>query len=152
MSDGIKVICQNKKAYQNYSIEEKLEAGIVLWGTEVKALRATKANIKDAYAIFKTRELFLLNAHISAYAMGNRENHEPLRTRKLLMHRKQLDKLWGKSEVQGYNIIPLKLYFKKGVAKVELGVGRSRKKFDKRAVVKKREDDRQMARALKRNR
>ena len=150
MSDGIKIITDNPKAFHNYFIDERVEAGLILTGTEVKSLRQGKANLRDAYAVFKGRELFLINAHISPYAMGNRENHEPLRTRKLLLHRSELDKLWGRTEVRGCSLIPLKLYFKKGLAKVELGVGRGKKLHDKRAATKEREERRKMERIKKR--
>jgi len=137
MAEGIKIICDNKQARFNYHIEEKVEAGLVLIGTEVKALREGKANLRDAHAVFTRGELYLLNAHIAPYSMGNRENHEPLRTRKLLLHKKEVDKLWGKCQIKGYTLIPLKLYFKKGIAKVELGLGRGKKLHDKRRVKEK---------------
>jgi SsrA-binding protein len=151
MSDegGIKIICDNKKAFHNYFIEEKFEAGMVLKGTEVKSLRTGKANIRDAYAVFKGMELYLINAHISAYEMGNRENHEPLRTRKLLLKHSELSKLWGKTEIKGYALVPLKMYFKKGLAKIEIGIGRGKKSFDKRASTKEKEAKRDMARVVK---
>lgn len=154
MSDeaGIKLICDNRKAFHNYTFEEKLEAGMVLRGTEVKALRDGKANIRDAYAIFKSKELFLMNAHIGPYAMGNRENHESLRTRKLLLHQAQLSKLWGKLEIKGYALVPLKMYFKNGIAKVEIGLGRGKKTHDKRAATKEREAQRDLARITKNRR
>jgi SsrA-binding protein len=154
MSDtpGIKIICDNRKAYHNYSIEEKFEAGLVLKGTEVKALRDGKANIGDAYAIFKGSDMFLVNSHISPYMMGNRENHEPLRTRKLLMHREEMSKLWGKIEQRGYNLVPLKLYFKNGYVKVEIGLGKGKKAHDKRASTKEKEAKRELSRVMKKNR
>jgi SsrA-binding protein len=147
---GIKIITENRKARHNYSIEEKFETGIVLTGTEVKALREGKANLSDSYAIFKNNELYLLQANISPYSSGNRENHEPLRTRKLLMHREELSKLWGRAEMQGNNLIPLKLYFKKGRVKVELALAKSKKAFDKRASIKEKENKRAMDRLKKR--
>lgn len=150
-SASIKIITENRKAFHRYFIEDRYEAGLVLQGTEVKSLREGKANIGDAYAVFKNRELFLLNAHITPYTMGNRENHEPLRSRKLLLKRSELDKLWGKTEVKGYSLIPLKMYFKKGIAKVELGVGRGKKAYDKREATKEREANRQMQRLRKKN-
>lgn len=148
--DGIKIVCENRKAFHNFFFEERLEAGIELKGTEVKALRAGQANLNDAYAVFKGRELYLLNAHISPYTYGNQQNHEPLRSRKLLMHREELDKLWSRAEVKGYALVPLKLYFKKGMAKVEIGIGRGKKLHDKRATTKEREVKREMDRAAKR--
>ena len=149
-SPGIKIICDNKKAYHNYTIEDKFEAGIVLTGTEVKSLRSGKANIRDSYAIFKNMELFLINAHINPYDQGNRANHEPLRTRKLLLHRAEMNKLWSKTEIKGYNLIPTKMYFKNGLAKIEVGVGRSKKDFDKRAATKDKENKRELQRVSKR--
>ncbi len=150
--EGIKIICENRKARHNYSIEDKMEAGMILWGTEVKALREGKANLQDSYAIFNGDELFLLNAHIGPYAMGNRQNHEPLRTRKLLMHKQELTKLWNKLETQGFSLIPLKMYFKKGTAKIELGLGKGKKMHDKRASTKERDAKREVARASRQSR
>lgn len=149
---GIKIICENRKARHNYSIEDRFEAGVALKGTEVKSLRDGKANLLDSYAIFRGSELFLINAHIAPYAMGNRENHEPTRTRKLLLHRAELNKMWGKLETQGFSLIPLKMYFKKGVAKVELGLGKGKKLHDKRDSIKEREVQRQMQRTIRKGR
>jgi SsrA-binding protein len=146
---GIKIICENRKAWHNYAIEDRYEAGMVLTGTEVKALRDGKANLLDAYAIFKNGELFLLNSHIGAYAMGNRENHEPLRTRKLLLHYSELHKISGKIENKGYSLIPLKMYFKKGRAKVEVALARGKKSFDKRQVTKERDAQRELSKVMK---
>ena len=143
---GIKIICDNRKAFHNFFIEDRYEAGMVLKGTEVKALRAGKAHLRDAYGVFKNRELFLINAHIAPYDMGNRENHEPLRTRKLLLKLSELNKLWGRVEVDGLHLIPTKMYFKKGRAKVEIGLARSKKAHDKRSSIKDRENKRQMDR------
>ena len=147
--NGIKVICENRKARHNYFIDEQYEAGMVLAGTEVKALRDSKANLTDAYALFRGRELFLVNAHIGPYAMGNRENHEPLRSRKLLLGRSELNKLWEQVEIKKASLIPLKMYFKKGRAKVEIGVGRGKKNYDKRQTTKDREAQRDMAKISK---
>lgn len=149
---GIKLICDNKKAYFNYFIDDKFEAGIVLTGTEVKSLRAAQANIRDAYATFKGSELYLINAHISPYDMGNRENHEPLRTRKLLLHREELNKLWGKLEIKGFSLVPTKMYFKAGKVKIEIGLGRGKKSHDKRASTKEKEAKRELDRVMKKNR
>lgn len=146
---GIKIICDNRKAFHNYSIEDKVEAGIVLKGTEVKALRNGNANLRDSYAVFTNGELFLLNCHIDPYEMGNRENHVPTRSRKLLLHKGELEKLWAKLEVRGYSLVPLKLYFKKGKAKVELGLGKGKKTHDKRASKKEKDVKREIQRALK---
>jgi SsrA-binding protein len=149
---GIKLITDNRKAFHNYFIEDRLEAGLVLKGTEVKSLRNGKANIRDAYAVFKGADLFLINAHISPYEMGNRENHDPLRTRKLLLHRAEMSKLWGKTETGGYSLIPTKMYFKKGIAKIEIALAKGKKSHDKRATTKEKEAKRELARVIKRNR
>ncbi len=150
MSDAIKIVTENRKAFHNYSIEEKCEAGIVLTGTEVKSLRDGKANLSDAYAVFQRGELFLINAHIPVYAQGNLNNHAPLRTRKLLLHSHELDKLTSKIQIRGYSLIPLKMYFKKGICKVELGLGKGKKSHDKREAEKEKDVKRSMAQIKKR--
>jgi SsrA-binding protein len=147
--DGHKVIARNKRARHDYQILDTWEAGIVLTGTEVKSLRDGKANLTDAFGILKDGELFLLNLHISPYEQGNRFNHEPTRTRKLLMHRKEIRRLIGAVERQGLTLVPLDLYFKGGVAKVTLALGKGKKLHDKRADERKREDQRDMARAAR---
>ncbi|HEY8794554.1 MAG TPA: SsrA-binding protein SmpB [Gemmatimonadaceae bacterium] len=147
--DGHKIIARNKRARHDYQIIDVWEAGIVLTGTEVKSLRDGKANLTDAYGILNDGEVFLLNLHISPYEQGNRFNHEPTRTRKLLMHRKEIRKLIGAVERQGLTLIPLEMYFKRGVAKVTLALGKGKKLHDKRADEKKREDQRDMARAVR---
>jgi SsrA-binding protein len=136
---GIKIICENRKARHNYFLSDKYEAGLVLKGTEVKSCRNGKANLQDSYAIFKGNELFLLNANIAVYDQGNRENHEPLRTRKLLMHDHELKKLWSKIETEGYSLIPLRLYFKRGKVKAEVAVAKGKKAHDKRDSIKERD-------------
>ncbi|MBY0369508.1 SsrA-binding protein SmpB [bacterium] len=147
MSDGgIKIVSENRKARHNYFIEDTYEAGMVLLGTEVKALRDGKANLMDAYAVFKHGELFLINAHIAPYTHGNQQNHEPLRTRKLLLKSDELEKLWKKSEIRGYSLVPTKIYFKKGLAKVEIALGRGKKNFDKRDSIKEKDMKRSMER------
>jgi SsrA-binding protein len=147
--DGHKIIARNKRARHDYQIIDTWEAGIVLTGTEVKSLRDGKANLTDSYGILKDGEVFLLNLHISPYEQGNRFNHEPTRTRKLLMHRKEIRKLIGAVERQGLTLVPLEMYFKRGVAKVTLALGKGKKLHDKRADEKKREDQRDMARAVR---
>jgi SsrA-binding protein len=137
--EGIKVICENRKAWHNYFIEEKYEAGIVLKGTEVKSLRDGKANLLDAYAVFKNGELFLINAHIGTYIQGNIQNHEPLRSRKLLLNADEIQKLWKQIEIRGHSLVPLKMYFKNGLCKVEIALGKGKKSFDKRASEKDKE-------------
>ena len=147
--DGHKIIARNKRARHDYQIIDTWEAGIVLTGTEVKSLRDGKANLTDSYGVLNDGEVFLLNLHISPYEQGNRFNHEPTRTRKLLMHRKEIRKLIGAVERQGLTLIPLEMYFKRGVAKVTLALGKGKKLHDKRADEKKREDQRDMARAVR---
>lgn len=146
----MKVVCQNRKAYHDYHIEETLEAGISLLGTEVKSLREGKANLKESYVMIKGGEVFLLNCHISPYSHGNIMNHDPVRTRKLLMHRKEIDRLGGKAVAKGYTLIPLKIYFKDSFAKVEIGLARGKRLFEKRETIKEREAKREIERAMKR--
>jgi SsrA-binding protein len=145
----VKVISQNRKAYHDYHIEETVESGIALLGTEVKSLREGRAHLKDSYVILKSGEAFLLNCHISPYSHGNIMNHEPLRTRKLLMHRKEIDRLRGKVEGKGFTLIPLKLYFKDSFVKVEIGLARGKKLFEKRDTIKEREAKREIEKARK---
>lgn len=146
---GEKLICNNKRAYHDFIIEEKFEAGMVLTGTEVKSLRLGKGNINDAFAQVKAEEAFLNNLHILPYAFGNRENHDPDRMRKLLLHKKEIVKLFSKIREQGYTIIPLRLYFKNGLVKVELGLAKGKKLYDKRDDLKKKDHERDMAQAMK---
>ena len=146
---GEKLICNNKKAYHDYFIEEKFEAGMVLRGTEVKSLRNGKANLNDSFALIKNGEAFLHNLHISPYDFGNRENHDPDRMRKLLLHKKEIIKLYAKIREQGYSFIPLRIYFKDGLVKVELGMAKGKKLYDKREDMKEKDHKRDMAQALK---
>ncbi len=145
----MKIVAQNRKAFHDYSIEETVEAGIVLTGTEVKSLREGKANLKDSYVLVKDSEVFLLNCHISPYTHGNIMNHDPVRTRKLLLHKKEIARLLGKTIQKGYSLIPLKIYFKDSRAKVEVGLARGKKMYEKRESIKKREADREIERAMK---
>jgi SsrA-binding protein len=145
----MKLICQNRKAYHDYHIEESIEAGISLLGTEVKSLREGRANLKDSYVLVKNGEAFLLNCHISPYSHGNIMNHDPLRTRKLLLHREEINKLTGKAATKGYTIMPLKLYFKDSFAKVEIGLAKGKQLFEKRDKIKEREAHREIERAMK---
>ncbi|MFA8437357.1 SsrA-binding protein SmpB [Pueribacillus sp. YX66] len=151
MSKGAEnnVIAQNKKARHDYFIEETYEAGIVLKGTEIKSIRARRVNLKDSYARIHNGEVELLNMHISPYEQGNRYNHDPLRTRKLLLHRKEIDKLIGRTKEDGFTIVPLKLYIKNGFAKVLLGVGKGKKKYDKREELKQKAAKREIERAFR---
>lgn len=144
-----KVIATNRKARHDYEVVEKLEAGLVLTGTEVKSLRDGRANLKDSYVIFKEGEAFLFGTHISPYDHGNRENHEPTRTRKLLLHRRQLEKLHGIITQKGLTIVPLELYFIGGRVKAEIAVVKGRKLHDKREVIKQREAERETRAAIK---
>jgi SsrA-binding protein len=146
---GEKLIASNKKALHEYFVVQKVEAGVVLTGTEVKALRDGKANLKDAYVIFKNEEAYLFGLHISAYSHGNIQNHEPDRTRKLLLHRKELDKLHGQTAEKGLTIVPLRLYFKGPRVKAEIAVVRGKRQYDKRDTERTRELDREAAAAMK---
>ena len=149
-AERIKLVARNRKAYFDFTIDDLFEAGLVLRGTEVKSLRLGKANIEDAYARFRDGEVFLLNAHISPYPHAAGENHEPTRPRKVLLHQRELKRLLGKLTEQGYTLIPLKLYFKDQYAKVELGLAKGKKKYDKREAIRRREEQREMDRARKR--
>ncbi|MBN1351333.1 SsrA-binding protein SmpB [candidate division KSB1 bacterium] len=145
----VKIITTNRKARHDYHIVETLEAGIVLQGTEVKSLRDGRANLKDSYAAIKSGEIFLYGMHISPYDFGNIYNHDPIRTRKLLMHKKEIKRLIGKTEERGMTLIPLKLYFSRGRAKVELGLAKGKRLYDRRADIAKRDADREIDRAMK---
>ena len=144
-----KTITVNRKAYHDYSILESIEAGIVLKGTEIKSIREGKVNIRDAYAKPDKGELWLLNAHIAAYRAGSHFNHEPLRPRKLLLHRREVNYLTGLTSRRGLTIVPLKLYIKSGKAKLELGVAKGKKLYDKRESITRRTVDREIERSLK---
>ena len=148
-NDEIQTIARNRRARFDYHILETWEAGIVLTGTEVKALRAGKANISDAYGVVNGGEVFLLNLSIPLYEQGNRNNHEPTRTRKLLLHRREIRRMIGAVERQGLTLIALELYFKRGVAKVALALGKGKQLHDKRATERERDDAREMARAVR---
>lgn len=144
-----KNVCVNRKARHDYSIEETYEAGLVLRGSEVKSLRDGKANLKDSYARILKGEAILLNAHISPYPAANQFNHEPDRTRKLLLHKKEIRRLAGKVKERGLTLIPLRLYFKDGKAKVELGLARGKKLYDKRETLRRKVAQREVERSLK---
>ena len=155
---GEKILATNPNAYSNFFIEEVVEAGIVLKGTEIKSLRAQSPNLRDAFVEVISRgkggsgavEAWLLNAHIAPYSHGNIWNHEPLRKRKLLLHRHQIEKLFGAITQKGQSIVPTKMYLKKGMAKIELALAKGKKKHDKRESIKKKTADREMAKAMKR--
>ncbi|MCG8606005.1 SsrA-binding protein SmpB [bacterium] len=144
-----KVIATNRKARHEYHILDTWEAGMVLVGTEVKSLRDGKANLKDSYANVKNGEIFLHHTHISPYSHGNMNNHDPLRIRKLLMHKKEIKKLIGKVEEKGLTLVPLKLYFKNGKAKIQLALAKGKKIYDKRQDIAKRDSERELKRQLK---
>ena len=144
-----KVVAQNKKAYHDYFIEETYEAGIVLQGTEIKAIRAGKVNLKDSYARIQNGEIILFGMHISPYEQGNRFNHDPLRTRKLLLHKKEISKLIGETKEAGYSLVPLKLYLKNGFCKVLVGLAKGKKNYDKRESLKQKEAKRDIERAFR---
>jgi SsrA-binding protein len=146
------IVTKNRKAFHDYFIQETYEAGLMLVGTEVKSLREGKANLKESYALIKDGEIFLLNCHISHYSHGNIENHDPLRTRKLLLHKKEISKLWAKTSQQGLTLIPLKIYFKNGKAKVEIGLAKGKRQYEKRDSIKAREAKREIERHMKSNR
>jgi SsrA-binding protein len=150
--EGIKAICRNKRALHDYAVLDTLECGIVLTGTEVKSLRAGQASLEDAYAKLEDGEVWLLGSDIPEYAMGNRMNHRPKRPRKLLLHRREIGKFAGKASQRGYTLVPLRLYFKNGLAKVELAVARGKQQRDKREDLKKADAQREINRALSQRR
>ncbi|MFE4705181.1 MULTISPECIES: SsrA-binding protein SmpB [Bacillaceae] len=144
-----KQLAQNKKAYHDFFIEQTFEAGIVLKGTEIKAIRAARVNLKDAFAKIENGEIYLHNMHVSPYEQGNQFNHDPLRTRKLLLHKKEISKLIGETKETGYTIVPLKMYLKNGFAKILIGLGKGKKQYDKRDDLKKKEAKRDIERAFR---
>lgn len=146
---GIKIIASNKKAYHDYYISDVFEAGLVLTGTEVKSIRAGKVNLKEAFCRIKDGEVFINNMNIAEYAFGNRENHDPTRMRKLLLHHAEIDKLIRMTEQKGLALVPTKIYFKNNYIKLEIGLGRGKKLHDKRESLKRKEADREMAKAVK---
>jgi len=147
---GQKIVCKNKKAFHDYHIDDTIEAGMVLKGPEVKSLRAGKANIRDGYANIKNGEVFLYNVHISAYDFATHNPVEPLRVRKLLLHKREIKKLIGKLKEKGIALIPLKIYFiDNGKVKIELGLARGKKLYDKRQSLKEKQSDREVSRAMK---
>ena len=146
---GLKIICNNRKAKFNYFFNEFFEAGIVLNGSEVKSLRDGKANISEAYAVDEQGEIFLLNSHIPSYKESSYNNHDPKRNRKLLLNKREINKLIGKVNREGYTLIPTKLYFKKGRAKIEIAVAKGKRHYDKRQVKKKRDWNREKARIFR---
>jgi len=144
------LVATNRKAHHDFFIEDTYEAGLALLGTEVKSLRDKRVDLSDSFARFEKGELFLYNSHISPYSHGNIQNHDPRRTRRLLLKQKEIGKIFGKIQRKGFTLIPLRLYFKKGWAKVELGIARGKKLYDKRAVLAKKSAEREIARGMKR--
>ena len=148
-NEPVKVITVNRQAYHDYYIERTIEAGIALKGTEIKSIRDGKVNLRGSYAIARNGELWLENSHIAVYEHGNRYNHEPMRSRKLLLHRREINQLVGRVETKGLTLIPLKLYLKGGRAKIELGLGRGKKLYDKREAIAERDVKREIERAIR---
>jgi len=146
---GIKIIATNKKAYHDYFIDETFEAGIALTGTEVKSIREGKVNLKESFCRIKNGEVFINNMNIAVYEFGNRENHDPTRMRKLLLHHAEIDKLIRLTEQKGLSMVPTKIYFRRNYVKLEIGVGRGKKLHDKRETLKRKEANREMAKAIK---
>ena len=142
-------IAQNRKARHDYNILETIEAGIVLKGTEIKSIRNGRISLQDGFAGFRGDELWLYNVHVATFKEGNQFNHEPLRTRKLLLKRKEINRLMGLSQQAGHTLVPLKVYIKNGVAKVLIGLGKGKKQYDKRETLKRKDQQREISRALK---
>jgi SsrA-binding protein len=145
----MKVIAKNKKAFFDYEIIDSYECGIQLKGTEVKSIKEGRISLKEAFVRVLSNEIYLINAHVPEYLQGNQFNHEPTRSRKLLMHRKEIDRLMGKIKEKGLTLVPLKVYLKNRLVKVEIGLGKGKKAHDKRQIIKDRENKREMARAIK---
>lgn len=148
---NIKIVAKNPVAYHNYNIEDKFEAGIVLTGTEIKSIRAGKVNLKDSYAGFNNGECYIYSMHISPYEHGNIFNKDPLRDRKLLLNKKEINRLFGKIKQDGYSLIPISLYFKGKFVKIELGIGKGKKLYDKRQDIAKKDAERRIRKALRAN-
>lgn len=148
-SEGIKVISDNRKAYHDYFVEEKLETGIILTGTEIKSIRNGRVNLKDSFARVENGEVWLYQMHISPYEQGNRFNHDPLRKRKLLLNRSEISKLVGKVQQEGLTLVPTKIYLRKGLAKIELGICKGKKNYDKRQDIAERDAKREIDRHLR---
>ncbi|MCL5126349.1 MAG: SsrA-binding protein SmpB [Deltaproteobacteria bacterium] len=148
-AENIKIICKNRKAHFNFEVEDTFECGIVLLGSEVKSLRSGKANLSDSYGKVRNNEIFLVDAHISPYMQANRLNHDPLRERKLLLHKREIRRLAGKIAERGFSLIPLKMYFKNGKIKIEMALARGKKIYDKRESIKRKDQRRELERLLK---
>ena len=150
-NSGLKIISLNRKASFNYFFEDLIEAGIVLKGSEIKSIRNGKVNIADAYAVEKNGEIILINSHIAQYKQANKENHNPTDDRKLLLNKKEINRLIGKMQREGFTIVPTKMYFKKGKAKIEIAVAKGKKQFDKRSTKKERDWNRDKARYIRKS-
>jgi SsrA-binding protein len=148
--EGIKLICRNKRAFHDYNVLDRIECGIALTGTEVKSLREGSSSLEDAYAKIENREVWLIGSDIPEYSMAHRQNHKPKRPRKLLLHRREIEKFAGKATQRGFTLVPLRMYFKRGLAKVELAVARGKQLHDKRQDLKKIDAQREMRRAMSR--
>lgn len=148
--EGEKPIALNREVHHKFAVEERFEAGLVLKGTEVKSLREGRVSLKESFARFKGPELFLVGLHIAPYSAGNIWNHPPRRPRKLLLHRRELKRLMGRVQERGYTLVPIRMYFKRGIAKVEIGLAKGKKIYDRRQDIKRRELEREMGRAMKR--
>ncbi|MBY0522497.1 MAG: SsrA-binding protein SmpB [Gemmataceae bacterium] len=146
--DGIKIVCRNKRAFHEYEVMDRLECGVVLRGTEVKSLRESSASLEDAYAKIEHDELWLFGSDIPEYSMGNRLNHKPKRPRKLLLHRREIEKFAAKASQRGFTLVPLRIYFKEGRAKVEIAVAKGKQVHDKREAKKKADAQREIRRAM----
>jgi SsrA-binding protein len=149
MAETVKVVATNRKAYHDYHVEETHEAGLVLTGTEIKSVRAGSVNLRDSYVLARASEMWMLNVHIAPYEPASRQNVDPYRDRKLLLHRDQIMRLSGRSQEKGLTIVPLRMYLKNNRAKVEIGLVRGKRQYDKRQVIAKRESDREIRRAVK---
>ncbi len=149
MPEGIKIVARNRKAKHNYHLEDTWEAGLVLTGTEIKSIRAGRVNLRDSYVTPQGDELWLLNCHIAPYEHGSRENHEPRRPRKLLLHRREIDRIIARVVERGYTVVPTQMYLVRGMAKVEIALARGKRQYDKRAALRKEQSKRDIERALK---
>jgi len=149
MTESVKVVATNRKATHDYHIEDRLEAGLALLGSEIKSIRAGRANLRDGFVIPRGDELWLTNVHIASYQPAGRQGHDPLRPRRLLLHRREINRLLSRVQERGFTIIPLRLYLKRGRVKVEIGLARGKRQYDKRATLAERDAQRQMQRTLK---
>lgn len=149
MADNVKVLATNRKAYRDYHVEETYEAGMMLTGTEIKSARAGSVNLRDSYAQVRNGEMWLMNVHIAPYEPASRQNVDPYRDRKLLMHRKEIMRLFGRVQEKGLTLVPLRMYLKKNRAKIEIALARGKRQYDKREAIAKRETTREIERAVK---